>query len=152
MQKSYFQDSITLKKELDRKQIPSNAQFFICDATSMYTNTRTGLSLHRIGQFALKNAKHMAVPPEVLMDALILLMTNNAFQFGDTYWLQNVVKAMGAPPAPPLGHDLLWYSQRGSACSIRRHDPILLLFYRRRPRNFSSQSRLSQRSPKMDCV
>ena len=42
----------------------------------------------------------MTVPPAVLMDALRLLMTNNVFQFGDTYWLQKVVTAMGAPPAP----------------------------------------------------
>ena len=35
------------------------------------------------------------------MDALQLLMTNNVFQFGDTYWLQKVGTAMGAPPAPP---------------------------------------------------
>ena len=35
------------------------------------------------------------------MDALRLLMTNNALKFGDTYWLQKVGTAMGAPPAPP---------------------------------------------------
>ena len=36
------------------------------------------------------------------MDALNLLMTNNVFQFGDTYWLKKVGTAIGAPPAPPL--------------------------------------------------
>ena len=35
------------------------------------------------------------------MDILRLLMTNNVFQFGYTHWLQKVVTAMGAPPAPP---------------------------------------------------
>ena len=35
------------------------------------------------------------------MDALRLLMTNNLFQFGDTYWLQKLGTAMGAPTAPP---------------------------------------------------
>ena len=35
------------------------------------------------------------------MDALRLLMTNNVFQFGGTYWLQKLGTAMGAPPAPP---------------------------------------------------
>ena len=35
------------------------------------------------------------------MDALHLLITNNVFQFGDTYWLQKVGTEMGAPPAPP---------------------------------------------------
>ena len=35
------------------------------------------------------------------MDALRLLMTNNVFKFGDTFWLQKRGTAMGAPPAPP---------------------------------------------------
>ena len=82
LQKSYFQDSFTLKKELDLQEIPSNARLFICDATSMYTNIKTGAALHRIGQFALENREHV-------------------FQFGDTFWLQKVGTAMGAPPAPP---------------------------------------------------
>ena len=50
----------------------------------MYTNIKTGATLHRIAQFALENRDHLAVPPAVLMDALRLLMTNNVFQFGDT--------------------------------------------------------------------
>ena len=99
--KSYLQDSFTLKKELDPQEIPSNARLFICDATSMYTNIKTGAVLHRIGQFALENREHLTVPPAVLMDALRLLMTNNVFQFGDTFWLQKVGTAMRAPPAPP---------------------------------------------------
>ena len=35
------------------------------------------------------------------MGALRLLMTNNVFQFGYTYWVQKVGTAMGAPQAPP---------------------------------------------------
>ena len=67
----------------------------------MYTNIKTGPALHGIRQFALENKKHLTVPPAVLMDALCLLMTNNVFQFVDTYWLQKVGTPMGAPPAPP---------------------------------------------------
>ena len=101
MQKSYFQYSFTLKKELDLQKLPPNARLFICDATSMYTNIKTGLALHRSIQFSLEHKKYLTVPPVALMDALCLLMTNNVFQFGDTYWLQKVGTAMGAPPAPP---------------------------------------------------
>ena len=67
----------------------------------MYTNIRTGLALDRIGRFALDNKKHLTVPPAAFMDALRLLMTNNVFQFGDTYWLQKLETVMGAPPEPP---------------------------------------------------
>ena len=35
------------------------------------------------------------------MDTLRLLTKNNVFQFGDTYWLQKLGTAMGAPPDPP---------------------------------------------------
>ena len=67
----------------------------------MYTNIKTGAALHRIGKFFLENREHLTVPPAVLMDSLRLIMTNNVFQFGDTFWIQKVGTAMGAPPAPP---------------------------------------------------
>ena len=67
----------------------------------MYTNIKKGPAFHLIGEFALENKEHLTVPPVVLMDALRLLMTNNVFQFGDTYWLQKVGTAMGDPPEPP---------------------------------------------------
>ena len=71
------------------------------DAPLMYTNIKIGPALYRIGQFALEHKEQLTVPPTVLMDTLILLMTTNVFQFGNTYWLQKVGTAMGAPPAPP---------------------------------------------------
>ena len=67
----------------------------------MYTYIRTGAALHRRGQFALENKEHLTVSPAVLMDALRLLMTNNVFRFGDTFWIKKVGTAMGAPPALP---------------------------------------------------
>ena len=67
----------------------------------MYKNIRTGPALHRIVQISLENEKHLDIPSAVLMDTLLILMTNNVFQFGDTYWLQKLVTSMGAPPEPP---------------------------------------------------
>ena len=43
----------------------------------------------------------MDVPPTVLMEALKIIMTNNILQFGDTYWLQKGLTAMGLPIAHP---------------------------------------------------
>ena len=71
IQKSYFQDSFTLKKELDLQKLPSNARLFIFDATSMYTNIKTGPALHRIGQFAPENKEHLTVPPAVISSYLL---------------------------------------------------------------------------------
>ena len=152
MQKSYFQDSFTLKNELELKDIPWNARLFICDATSMYTNIKTGPALHRIGKSALENKEHLTVPPAVLMDALRLLMTNNVFQFGDTLWLQKVGTAMGAPPAPPFGHNLLWYPRGDSARESCNKTLTLLLLHRRRPRHLAGRSWPSQRQPTMGVV
>ena len=67
----------------------------------MYTIIKTGLALPHIGQFVVEHKEYLTVPPAMLMDALRLLMTNNVFKFGDTYWLQKVGTSMGAPPSPP---------------------------------------------------
>ena len=82
IQKSYFQDSFTLKKEFDLQNIPSNARLFICDATSMYTNIKTGPAFHCIGQFALENKEHLSVAPAVLMNALRLIMKTTPSNLG----------------------------------------------------------------------
>ena len=76
----------------------------------MYTNIRTGPVIHCIGRFDLKNEKHLAVTPAVLMDAYKILMKNNIFQFGDTYRLQNIGSSDGKATSAPLGYDFIWYS------------------------------------------
>ena len=61
------------------------------------------------------------------MDALCLMMTNNVFQFGDTYWLQKVSTAMGAPPVPPWAtiffgiHEEAVLAQFGNRLQLYRH-------------------------------
>ena len=67
----------------------------------MYTNIKTGPALHRIGQYARENERHLTIPPAVLMDTLRILMTNNVLKFGNNYWLQKVGTSMGVPPSPP---------------------------------------------------
>ena len=54
MQEYYFHDYFNLNKELYLQKLPPNALLFICDATLMYTNIKTGPALHHIGQFSLE--------------------------------------------------------------------------------------------------
>ena len=107
----------------------------------MYTNIKTGPALHRIGQFARKNKEDLTVPPAVLMDALRLLMTNNVFQFGYTYWVQKVGTAMGAPPAPPWA--TIFFGVHKETVIAQFGDKLQL--HRRLPRP-------GRRSPTMDVV
>ncbi len=76
------------------------------DAVSMYTNIHVGHALpvilnflreHPIGK-EIVNDKGINI--SCLEFVIDLVMNNNVFQFGDTYWLQLAGTAMGTPPAP----------------------------------------------------
>lgn len=101
-QKSYFKSSAELMKELKNKKLPRNARLFTADAKAMYTNIPTERALRLIGEYLRKNqAKFPTVPVKALIEALSIIMRNNIFQFGDTFWKQLIGAAMGTPPAPP---------------------------------------------------
>ena len=118
----------------------------------MYTNIKTGLSLHHIGKFALENKEHLTVPPAVLMDALHLLMTNKVFQFGDTFWLQKVGTAMGAPPAPPWATIFFGIHEETVLRKIWTQTPTISSLHRQRSRDLAGQSRPSRRQHTMDVI
>ena len=99
-QPSYFQDTFALKGLLDALELPPNARIFTADATSMYTNIKTGPALQAIkdyiGQLRMDDRKK-----EALHEAMVLVFNNNIFRFGDAYIRQTSGTAMGTPPAPP---------------------------------------------------
>ena len=100
-QQSYLQSSFTLKAQLEALQLPPNAVFFTADARAMYTNIPTGPCLQSIRDFLQENFLQFThVDHDALLAALDIVMNNNFFRFGDTYWLQNNGAAMGAPPCP----------------------------------------------------
>ena len=101
-QASYIESSFTLLQELkDLDTLPANAVLVTADARSMYTNINTDRALHDIGRYLRSHSDEFpAIQPRALMEALTVVMKNNLFKFGDTYWKQDDGTAMGAPCAP----------------------------------------------------
>ena len=125
-QKSYFKDSIELKKQLDALTLPDNARLFTADAVSMYTNIPTEKGLHIVAQY-LQNRFANEVPARAVMAALKIVMRNNIFQFGDLFFRQRTGTAMGAPPAPPWATIYMAVAENEFLPSFDDN----LLFYRR---------------------
>jgi len=98
--------SASVVKKITSKNWPPNCKIFTCDTVSMYTNIHLKHALPIIRDF-LTNTElgRMIVDTEhinisALLAALDLVMNNNVFRFGDTYFLQKHGTAMGTPPAP----------------------------------------------------
>eukprot|EP00956_Cyclotella_meneghiniana_P012680 scaffold18027_cov38-Cyclotella_meneghiniana.AAC.1 len=108
-QPSYFQDSFELKRILDALELPRNTFPFTSDAESMYTNIKTEPALASLSKYIQEKVRGKnELEKSALIEGLNLVLRNNIFQFGDTYWLQISGTAMGTPPAPP--HATIFYA------------------------------------------
>ena len=98
--------SATIVQDLTSRTWDPSTRLFTMDAVSMYTNIHLGHALPEILDFL----EHSPLGKQI-MDSedihlgqleytLDLVMKNNIFQFGDTFWLQTAGTAMGTPPAP----------------------------------------------------
>jgi hypothetical protein len=98
--------SATVVKELQALDLTEHTRLFTMDAVSMYTNIHVGHALPVILEFLRSNnrgkqiVRREGINLSRLEYVLDLVMNNNVFQFGDTYWLQLAGTAMGTPPAP----------------------------------------------------
>jgi len=99
---SYIKDSRHLLSDLKHLQLPPNAKLFTADATAMYTNidTNTGIWAFEMLFSEYSNLIPNDFPRELFLNTLRVVMENNIFKFGDTYWLQTQGTAMGTPAAP----------------------------------------------------
>ena len=99
---SYIKNSSDLIKELKSLNLPPSAKLFTADASSMYTNIDTTTGIQAIQH--LFELYHDRIPTnfprEFFITTLELVMNNNIFSFGDTFWLQLQGTAMGTPAAP----------------------------------------------------
>ena len=93
------QDLVTQLKQLGT--LPSNARLFTADATSMYTNISPehGIATIRKWFGDFENELPLGYPTELILEVLELIMKNNIFEFGDSFFLQLIGTAMGTPVA-----------------------------------------------------
>jgi hypothetical protein len=93
----------------------------------MYTNIDTAHALATIPSF-LRRYPHFGNPDETtaLIEGLEIIMKNNIFQFGNTYWLQKNGTAMGVSPS--CMYATLYYANHEESLN---HQFPELHFYRR---------------------
>jgi hypothetical protein len=129
-QRSYFKSSYVLPQELLKLDLPPHAHIFLtADATAMYTNIPTGPALCNLSRYLQDNEEQFpGVPRAALFDALLIVMRNNIFTFGVTFWHQTNGAAMGAPPPSP-SWVAMFFAPHEDECvdAFQQH----ILFYRR---------------------
>eukprot|EP00956_Cyclotella_meneghiniana_P030325 scaffold75834_cov36-Cyclotella_meneghiniana.AAC.1 len=95
-------NSFELKRILDALELPPNTLPFTADAESMYTNIKTDPALASLSKYIQEEVRGKSeLEKSALIEGLNLVLRNNIFRFGDTYWRQISGTAMGTPPAPP---------------------------------------------------
>jgi hypothetical protein len=101
---TYMKDSEQLQRSLSKafpNGLPPNARLFSVDAVSMYSNIDTAHGLDVIAQWLRLYKAELPenYPGDMLNAALKLVMSDNIFQFGDTFWRQLRGTAMGTSTA-----------------------------------------------------
>ena len=100
---SYISNSIDLIKFIETKYpLPDTTKIITADAVSMYTNIDTNTAIEEI-ELLLTEHPHLMedVPTSIpaIKEALKIVMQNNVFCFGNTYYRQRNGTAMGTPTA-----------------------------------------------------
>ena len=100
-QPSYLRSSLDFKSiTAELPLLPPGARLFTSDATSFYTNIPTAAALREIGTYLHQHEdSFQGICTDALSEALGIVMKNNVFMYGDTYWFQKSGTAMGTPPA-----------------------------------------------------
>ena len=97
---SYLKNSIELIRQLKaRGRFPRKARLLTSDAKSMYTNINPQEGVKTLHRYLQKYDPMDKCNRRFICQLLMLILYNNVFQFGDTYWVQLVGTAMGTPMA-----------------------------------------------------
>lgn len=105
-QPTYIKNSIALKKELEKLNLRGKRySLFKYDAVAMYVNANTDACLDELSTYLRCPETRRKFPhyePEMLLEAIEIVMRNNIMSFGDCFFLQLSGVAMGISPAPSI--------------------------------------------------
>ena len=127
---SYIKDSRDLLKEIQTLHIPSDAKIFTADASAMYTNIDTNTGIKAFHDLFDRYAEEIPTdfPQGLFLHVLEIVMNNNVFSFGDTFWLQTDGTAMGTPAAPL--YSIITYGVHENTVLLPRYGRNLLYYKR----------------------
>ena len=134
---SYIKDSWQLLDDLkgyvkQQGRLPPGARIFTADAVSMYTNIDTDHALDTIDKWLTLHKQELPKdfpPKNFILRGLEIVMQNNVFEFGDTYWHQKNGTAMGTSVA--CTYATIYYSYHEETAILNPQAGHNILFYRR---------------------
>jgi hypothetical protein len=128
--KSFIKNSFSVIGDFRDIDLPPEAKLFSADATLMYTNINTLTGVTSIKHFLSDNRENLPVdfPTKLFLHILYIVMDNNVFCFGNTYWLQLSGAAMGMPAA--CAYATISYGQHKNAVILPTFSSNLLYFKR----------------------
>ena len=84
-------------------KLPKNARLVTADATSMYTNINTDHGVATLRGFLEELESNESLSPdfniEMIIEAAMLMVHGNIFEYGNAYFRQLIGTAMGTPSA-----------------------------------------------------
>jgi len=128
--KSYIKNSTAVINDIKDMTLPQEAKLFSADAMSMYTNISTDVGILYIQHFIQENINKIPhdFPTELFLNVLELIMKNNIFTFGHSYWLQLSGTAMGTPAA--CAYATVSYGQYENSVILPKYENNLTYFKR----------------------
>lgn len=100
---TFVKDSQQVLDEIKSLNLPPQAKLFTCDANAMYNNINTEHAIQVITwwlrDLETTNRLPKDFPLDAVLEAMVVIMKNNIFEFGTCYFLQLVGTAMGTSAA-----------------------------------------------------
>ena len=131
-QEAYFKDTFELKQILDRLEPGSSWRLGTFDAVSMYTNIDPDVCIARLSSYLRDPVTRKRFPhyePDMLIDAIKIVMYNSRMRFGDIIVRMIRGVAMGMAPAPPLANLFMAIVESSDVLpAFKAHLPLYVRF------------------------